>query len=221
MMSHPRHTYMGAPVVRFSSHAVNFATNPSCTATVRTESAIPARILATDLLGAGIGHRGDSALNHKYGRDSLRLHSRVLRERRAVYAMREKPAAAWRSPSWRGCACRGMAGTSRTVSRGASRPTPGTTVVPKVSLPLPQTQRKREPRHGRSSHAHDRFCQKTHAADLLMAWGLWASHASPGEKQRDHRLLGLLFGGHHRGMATLTAIFTSREEDEGGPLDAQ
>ena len=54
-----------------------------------------------------------------------------------------------------------------------------------------------------------------------MAWGLWASHASPGEKQRDHRLLGLLFGGHHRGMATLTALFTSREEDEGGPLDAQ
>jgi hypothetical protein len=35
------------------------------------------------------------------------------------------------------------------------------------------------------SHAHSRFCQKTHAADLLMAWGLWASHASPGEKQRD------------------------------------
>ena len=34
-------------------------------------------------------------------------------------------------------------------------------------------------------------------------------------------VLGLLFGGHHRGMATLTAIFTSREEDEGGPLDAQ
>jgi hypothetical protein len=75
-----------------------------------------------------------------------------------------------------------------------------------------------------------------------MAWGLWASHASPGEKQRDdlgsllaggelrrgetwqgrdHRLLGLLFGGHHRGLGTLTALFTSREEDEGGPLDAQ
>jgi hypothetical protein len=136
-------TGLWAPVVRFISHAVNFATNPSCTATIRAESAIPARILATDLLGAGIGHRGDSALNHKYGCDSLRLHSRVLRERRAVYAMREKPAAAWISPSWRGCVCRGMAVTSRTVSRGASRPTPGTTVVPKVSLPLPQTQRKK------------------------------------------------------------------------------
>ena len=71
-----------APVVRFISHAVNFATNPSCTTTVRAESAIPARILATDLLGAGIVHRRDSALNHKYGRDSLRLHSRVLREKR-------------------------------------------------------------------------------------------------------------------------------------------
>jgi hypothetical protein len=38
---------------------------------------------------------------------------------------------------------------------------------------------------------------------------------------RDHRLLGLLFGGHHRRMGTLTALFTSHEEDEGGPLDAQ
>jgi hypothetical protein len=75
-------TGLWAPVVRFISHAVNFATNPSCTATIRAESAIPARILATDLLGAGIGHRGDSALNHKYGCDSLRLHSRVLREKR-------------------------------------------------------------------------------------------------------------------------------------------
>jgi hypothetical protein len=32
-------------------------------------------------------------------------------------------------------------------------------------------------------------------------------------------LLGLLFGGRRRRMGTPTAQFTSREEDDGGPLD--
>jgi hypothetical protein len=45
------------------------------------------------------------------------------------------------------------------------------------------------------------------------------STRSSGARRGSPVLLGLLAGGHRRGLETTTTQFASREEDGGGPLD--